>query len=66
MTPFHILQLLAILITEKQDYQEHYLIQESSVRDRVVRELQYNAGAGTYDYYCTLHPYMKGQLTIEE
>ena len=25
-----------------------------------------NAAAGTYDYYCTLHPYMKGQLTIEE
>ena len=24
------------------------------------------ADAGTYDYYCTLHPYMRGQLTIEE
>lgn len=21
-------------------------------------------GAGTYDYYCTLHPYMKGKLTV--
>jgi plastocyanin len=25
-----------------------------------------NADAGAYDYYCTLHPYMRGQLTIEE
>lgn len=25
-----------------------------------------SADAGTYDYYCTLHPYMRGQLTVEE
>ena len=30
------------------------------------KEITINADAGTYDYYCTLHPYMKGQLTIEE
>jgi nitrite reductase (NO-forming) len=24
-----------------------------------------NADTGLYDYYCTLHPYMKGQLTIQ-
>lgn len=30
------------------------------------KEIAINADAGTYDYYCTLHPYMKGQLTIEE
>jgi nitrite reductase (NO-forming) len=29
-------------------------------------EIRINADPGTYDYYCTLHPYMKGQLTIEE
>ena len=29
-------------------------------------EIRINADAGTYDYYCTLHPYMKGQLTIED
>ena len=29
-------------------------------------EIRINADAGTYDYYCTLHPYMRGQLTIEE
>jgi plastocyanin len=29
-------------------------------------EIRINADAGTYDYYCTLHPYMKGQLTIQE
>lgn len=29
-------------------------------------EITINANAGTYDYYCTLHPYMKGQVTIEE
>jgi nitrite reductase (NO-forming) len=25
-----------------------------------------SSDAGTYDYHCTLHPYMRGQLTIEE
>jgi nitrite reductase (NO-forming) len=30
------------------------------------KEITINSNAGTYDYYCTLHPYMKGQLTIEE
>lgn len=25
-----------------------------------------NAEPGTYDYYCTLHPYMKGQLTVSQ
>lgn len=29
-------------------------------------ELTINTDPGTYDYYCTLHPYMKGQLTIKE
>ena len=28
-------------------------------------EIRINADTGTYDYYCTLHPYMKGQLTIQ-
>jgi nitrite reductase (NO-forming) len=28
-------------------------------------EITINADTGTYDYYCTLHPFMKGQLTIE-
>jgi nitrite reductase (NO-forming) len=30
------------------------------------KEITINADTGTYDYYCTLHPFMKGQLTIEE
>ena len=30
------------------------------------KEITINTDAGTYEYYCTLHPYMKGQLTIEE
>jgi nitrite reductase (NO-forming) len=25
-----------------------------------------NAEAGTFDYYCTLHPYMRGQLIVED
>ncbi|MEW6604606.1 MAG: multicopper oxidase domain-containing protein [Thermoproteota archaeon] len=25
-----------------------------------------NVEPGTYDYYCTLHPYMKGQLTVSQ
>ena len=25
-----------------------------------------NADTGTYNYYCTLHPFMKGQLKIVE
>jgi plastocyanin len=29
-------------------------------------DIAISAEAGTYDYYCTLHPYMKGQLTIED
>jgi len=29
-------------------------------------ETTINADGGTYDYYCTLHPYMKGQLTIKD
>jgi plastocyanin len=29
-------------------------------------EIRINSNAETYDYYCTLHPYMKGQLTIVE
>ncbi|HKH86142.1 MAG TPA: multicopper oxidase domain-containing protein [Nitrososphaera sp.] len=29
-------------------------------------EITINADTGTYDYYCNLHPYMKGQLMIEE
>jgi nitrite reductase (NO-forming) len=29
-------------------------------------ETRINAEAGTYDYYCTLHPFMKGQLTITD
>ncbi|MDQ3836893.1 MAG: multicopper oxidase domain-containing protein, partial [Thermoproteota archaeon] len=28
-------------------------------------EITINADPGTYDYYCTLHPFMKGQLTVE-
>ena len=28
-------------------------------------EITINANAETYEYYCTLHPYMKGQLTVE-
>ena len=30
------------------------------------KEIPINADTGTYDYYCTLHPFMKGQLTLEE
>src|SRR5215216_2698913 len=30
------------------------------------KEITINSNAGTYEYYCTLHPYMKGQLTIQE
>lgn len=30
------------------------------------KEITINADTGRYDYYCTLHPFMKGQLTIEE
>ncbi len=29
------------------------------------KEITISSDAGIYDYYCTLHPYMKGQLTIE-
>ena len=29
-------------------------------------EIIINADPGRYDYYCTLHPYMKGQLTVSE
>jgi nitrite reductase (NO-forming) len=29
-------------------------------------QLTIDADPGTYDYYCTLHPYMKGQLTVSE
>jgi len=28
-------------------------------------EITISADPGTYDYYCTLHPFMKGQLTIQ-
>jgi len=27
-------------------------------------EIRINADTETYDYYCTLHPYMKGRLKI--
>src|SRR5215203_1775612 len=30
------------------------------------KEIPIDADTGTYDYYCTLHPFMKGQLTLEE
>src|SRR5215210_808936 len=30
------------------------------------KEIPINADTGTYDYYCTLHPFMKGQPTLEE
>src|SRR5215208_2698325 len=30
------------------------------------KEITINSNAGTYEYYCTLHPYMKGQLTIQD
>jgi nitrite reductase (NO-forming) len=29
-------------------------------------EVTINAKPGSYDYYCTLHPYMKGQLIVAE
>jgi plastocyanin len=28
--------------------------------------IRISADAGIYDYYRTLHPYMRGQLTVEE
>lgn len=31
-----------------------------------VAETTINAKPGSYDYYCALHPYMKGQLTVTE
>jgi uncharacterized protein (DUF2336 family) len=40
MTPSRIQQLLATLTMEKKHHPEHYLIQVSSVPDRIVKQLQ--------------------------
>jgi nitrite reductase (NO-forming) len=34
--------------------------------DRSSSEIVIDAEPGTYDYYCTLHPYMIAQLTVED
>ena len=65
MTPFLILQPLPILRTEKKHPQEQSLIPGIIAPGQASEEITINADTGTYDYYCTLHPFMKGQLTIE-